>query len=181
MAESPSAGYELQDENGKKAFQLFKNSGYPSLSHACTVNNNVFVFVNSFRCTSSGGYVRTNSTSKQVTRGCVTWTIVGTIDKNVSHKTKDKVRICSTGNISLSVLTLGHFIYYRHPPPPLLGYFLFYPLRKVNFLPLEKGRSNCRHTSPFHNLLKDQRSQQLPPRKRPLKTLPPTSDFLVPQ
>jgi len=34
MAGSPSAGCEIQDENGEKAFQLLKNSG---LSHACTV------------------------------------------------------------------------------------------------------------------------------------------------
>ena len=108
MAEGPSAGCELQDENGKKAFQLFKNSGYPSLSHAYTVINNVFVFVDTFRCTSSGRYVRTNSTSKHVTRGCVIWTIVRTIDENVSHKTKDKVRnIFSRGNLFPYLLYLS--------------------------------------------------------------------------
>ena len=46
MAESPSVGCELQDENGKKAFQPV--SGYPSLLHACRVTNSVFVFVNTF-------------------------------------------------------------------------------------------------------------------------------------
>ena len=122
MAESSSAGCELQDENGKKASQLFKNSG---LSYACTVIINLNVPVvnlltHSDRCTTSGRYVRTNSTSKQVARGCI-WTIVRTLDKSVSHKTKDKVRIFSTSNISPSFLTLGHSIYYLQPPHPPIG------------------------------------------------------------
>lgn len=100
---------EIQDENGEKASQLLKNWWCPSLSSACSkVIMFTTVFVNTilFRCPSSRRYVRTNSPSEQVTRGCVNWTIVTTIDKNVSHETKDKVRILSRGNISLSFLTL---------------------------------------------------------------------------
>lgn len=65
----------------------------------------LFLLTHFNRCTSSGGYVRTNSTSKQVTPGCVIWTIVKTIDKNVRHKTI--LRTLSTGNISLFVLLLN--------------------------------------------------------------------------
>ena len=115
MAESPSAGSELQDENGKKLFSCLRIQDI-HIFHMHVQFIIMFLLTHFNRCTSSGGYVRTNSTSKQVTRGSVIWTI-RTIDKNVSHKTK--VRTFSTsGNISLFVLLLCTGQFQNRPSLP---------------------------------------------------------------
>ena len=52
---------------------------------------------------------------------------------------------------------------------PILRYFIFHSLGKVNFWPPRKRRSKCRHSPPSGFIQKAKVPTQLTPRKWPLK------------